>query len=765
MKPNNTNSKTKRSQSLFQIWPEALIFLSEEAKITQLNQAAANVLGWSQDELIGKSAHEVLCASVIGFDHDFEQCPLCFGEKDTDYDISFEGLWSKKDEAYLPVEVRRIPIAITQEENTSLVLSFRDNSDKQYTESELERLAHFAILSPNFMFEVDTGQVIHFANPAAVELMASLDFAEDGRPLCWPAETESYLQQCIALKTPIREVEYEINQRYFSWEFHPGNSETDQRIYIYGTEKTQQKSDEQELAAHRANLRDIVRNLVRNQTRDLQHHKDEAESANRAKSNFLTNISHEVRTPMNGIIGTAQLLAEQDIDGETKELVQVLLNSSNALAELLTSMIDYSKVVEGRLVSDVRAFKLRDLISKCIALVQYQANEKNNKLFINIHPTVPDELLGDAHHLREIMLVLLNNAVKFTHNGNIHLDIHLANETETGITLKASVADTGCGIDPENLQLIFRPFTQVDDSTSKKFGGSGLGLALARELAHLNGGSITVESQPGVGSIFVATYLLEKQSETHVQKPARTKPISECRVGILNSTGDDTLHKTLCSWQIESQPLAVDKIEHQNQFDVMFVGSEHLSEALASLAQTTLLLEIASSQQENHLPGIVGPVTPASIYDALLTQFKYSNEAKSPLQLNIPQGNGEHILLVEDNEVNRMIASTMLKRLNYNVTCAEDGYEGLRLFQTKPFHLILMDCQMPEMDGYEATRAIRAIESNQPAKIPIIAVTANARLDDRQHCFDTGMDDFVSKPIQAEKMAAVIKAWIQIAGI
>lgn len=762
MKPNHTKNDTKLSQPLFQIWPEALIFLSREASITQLNQAAANMLGWPQDELIGKSAHEVLCASVIGFDHDIEQCPLSFGDKDSEFEASFEGLWRKKDETYLPVEVRRIPIAITQDDKIALVLSFKDSSHKQYTENELERLAHFAILSPNFMFEVDTGQIIHFANPAAVELMANLDFAEDGRPLCWPAETDVYLQQCIELKTPIRNIEYKVNQRFFSWEFHPGNAETEQRIYIYGIEITQQKSDEQELAAHRANLRDIVRNLVRNQTRDLQHHKEEAESANRAKSNFLTNISHEVRTPMNGIIGTAQLLAEQDIDGESKKLVQALLNSSNALAELLTSMIDYSKVVEGRLISDVRAFKLRDLINNCVAMIQYQANEKNNKLFINIHPTVPDDLLGDAHHLREIILVLLNNAVKFTQDGNIHLDIHLVHETETGITLKVSVADTGCGINPENLQLIFRPFTQVDDSTSKKFGGSGLGLALARELAHLNGGSITVESQSGVGSIFIATYQLEKQSETHIQKPARTKPISECKVGVLNTTGDDTLLKTLRSWQIDSQSLAIEKIENQNQFDVMFVSSENLSQALASLTHTTLLLEIASSHQENSLPGIVGQVTPASLYDTLLTQFKYSNEVKSPLQLNIPKGNGEHILLVEDNEVNRMIASTMLKRLNYNVTCAENGYEGLRLFQSKSFQLILMDCQMPEMDGYEATRAIRAIESNKASKTPIIAVTANARLDDRQHCFNMGMDDFVSKPIQAEKMAAVIKAWINL---
>ena len=590
---------------------------------------------------------------------------------------------------------------------------------------------------------------------------------------------EQRLGDTLAGRAETYDVEYRYRARSGTW------------IWLHNRGRVMARNADGRATRMIGTMADITRR--KNAEAELQDAKAAAEQASRVKSQFLANMSHEIRTPMNGVLGMTELLLATALDDRQRQLAETARQSGKMLLQIINDILDFSRIEAGRLELETISFDPKRVLNDMIGLFAEAARAKDIQLSLSVAEAIPPVLRGDPGRLRQILTNLVGNAIKFTDRGAVDVRAELADEQGDRVLLRFEVRDTGIGIDPGAQVRIFDAFSQADSSTTRKYGGSGLGLAISRELVALFGGQMGVSSQHGGGSVFWFTLPLERQQGTEPDALARLEWLRKLRVLVVDDyradrdmlcdqltalgmradgavDGQEALNVMLAALGLDPYRLTV--------FDMQMPGMDGL-EFARRIRQDARLEEVELvivGSPDHDMPDkilrelrvrgpLTKPVSQKQLSDCLLNIPRAAAVPPAvigePATAPVQSGAGAHVLVVEDNPVNQAVATAMLARLGYTCEAAANGREALEAIAQRRFGVVLMDCQMPVMDGFEATKALRAREAAAGApRMPVIAVTAHAIEGAREQCVAAGMDSYISKPFDLQRLGAAIGQYL-----
>ena len=776
-----------RNELLLQTTDQGIYGTDAYGRFTYINRAGLAILGYESGEIIGKVSHSYIHHSRSdGSLYPAEECPICRANAaGIGCHVDNELLW-RKDGSSFATEFSSYPI-IENGIFSGAVVTFSDITWRKRAEETRRMLERAIDQCPVTIVITDPHGIIEFVNPHFTTLTgysAEEAIGENPRLLKTdqtPPEVFTDLWSTISEgRTWEGEFVNKSKNGTTFWERAVISAMLDETGAIT------------HFLAVKENITEKKKMLA-----ELAAARDRAEAATLAKSRFLATMSHEIRTPMNGVIGMSGLLLETELTEEQRGYAEVVNRSGENLLSLINDILDFSKIEAGRLDMEIIDFDLRTTMEDTTEMLTFRAHDAGLDLVCHIDPAVPVYLKGDPGRLRQIITNLAGNAVKFTHEGEVVIGAALESEQGETVTIRFSVRDTGIGIPQSRLAAVFEPFTQADGSTTRKYGGTGLGLAICKQLSELMGGEIGIESEEGKGSTFWFTAKFTKQALAELQHnaPQLHADIKGTRVLVVDdsATNRKLLAVLLSHWGCDYE-LAYDGVtalQHlrvaaaeNNPFRVALLdqempgmGGSELGRQIKAdpLLQSTLLIMVTSLCQRGDATalekiGFVGylpkPVRQSQLYGCIALALDRRRDPEVPVPLITRHtvaevaNRGIRILLAEDNLINQKVALSILGKLGYKADVVANGLEAVRALELIDYDVVLMDCMMPDMDGYEATAVIRNPESKvRNHKVTIIAMTANAMQGDREHCLEVGMDDYLAKPVKKPELAAILEKW------
>ncbi|MBR7799387.1 PAS domain S-box protein [Undibacterium fentianense] len=773
-------SRERLLKNIMNTLGEGVYTLDADGRCTFVNPEAEKILGWTFDEMRGQTLHDLIHSMTLHGDHvDREDCPITHAVGQGEVFRSDNEYFQHKSGRLLPISIVASPI-FEDGKILGSVAAFQDISARRAADEALR--------------ESENKQRMMLDNAADAVFVAGKDerwaYVNDLATQMLGYQRDELIGMSIYDTLP--ETHREVSRRTFAGQL------AESKLIRQEIRLVRKDGKHVPVEMNAALLPD---GSIYGSCRDITSRKEfesaliqakmGAESASRAKSEFLATMSHEIRTPMNGIIGMTELALDTDLQPQQREYLDLVKVSSHALLGIINDILDFSKIESGKLVLENIEFPLRELIATTLKSLALRAEERDLELVYRIDPSIPDLLIGDPGKLRQVLTNLVGNAIKFSESGDISVEINRAGaESNLGeMPILFSVKDCGIGIPKEKLEHIFEPFSQADASTTRKYGGTGLGLSISSRLVQSMQGELQVESESGLGSRFYFNAIFGvSRAEKQFSAPIEFKGM---RVLVVddNAINRQYLLDTLMNWQMSVQLadsaakgiLVVTEMHDKHApadlilLDVCMPEMDGFSfvESLQKqgLVGTTKILMLSSAaghddvqhcealQIDGYVRKPLSQQELQSSIDAIMRglpsgAMHYSVVDPAPV---VTARDKLNILLVEDNLINQRLALSLLEKWGHHADVAENGIVGIEKYQSQAYDLILMDMQMPEMGGIEATQIIRSLESNGQ-HIPIIAMTANAMPGDRERCLEAGMDHYLSKPIKSESLRELLSS-------